>query len=164
MTEQVKIYLASPLGFSEAGRSFMYGKIIPLIEELDYLVLDPWKLTPDELVQKVLALPYGPERSERLKGLNDIIGRNNMNAIKESTGIVAVLDGSDVDSGTASEIGYASALGKPILGYRGDFRISSDNEELRVNLQVEYFIHLNGGRIITKIDNLQRELRTLFDK
>lgn len=164
MTEKVKIYLASPLGFSEAGRSFMYGRIIPLIEELDYLVLDPWKLTPDELVQRVLTLPFGPERSERLKELNNIIGKNNMNAIKESKGLVAVLDGSDVDSGTASEIGYASAMGKPILGYRSDFRISSDKEGSMVNLQVEYFISLNGGKIITKIDDLQKELRNLFDK
>ena len=33
----------------------------------------------------------------------------------------AVLDGTDVDSGTASEIGYAFAKGKAIVGYRGVF-------------------------------------------
>ena len=41
---------------------------------------------------------------------------------------MAVLDGTDVDSGTAAEIGYAFARGKLIVGYRGDFRLSADNE------------------------------------
>jgi nucleoside 2-deoxyribosyltransferase len=56
-----------------------------------------------------------------------------------------------VDSGTAAEIGYAFAMGKPILGYRGDFRLSADNEGSTVNLQVEYFITQSGGQIITEL-------------
>jgi nucleoside 2-deoxyribosyltransferase len=62
--------------------------------------------------------------------------------------VFAVLDGTDVDSGTAAEIGYAFAKGKPILGYRGDFRLSADNDGSIVNLQVEYFIRASGGTII----------------
>ena len=34
--------------------------------------------------------------------------------------VVAVLDGVDVDSGTAWEIGYAYAKGKPVIGLRTD--------------------------------------------
>ena len=60
--------------------------------------------------------------------------------IETSAGILAQLDGVDVDSGTASEIGYGSALNLFICGVRSDFRLSSDNEGTRVNLQVEYFI------------------------
>ena len=63
----------------------------------------------------------------------------------------AVLDGTDVDSGTAAEIGYAFARGKKILGYRGDFRLSADNEGATVNLQVEYFIRESGGDIVTAL-------------
>ena len=62
--------------------------------------------------------------------------------------MLAVLDGTDVDSGTASEIGYAYAKGKPMVGYRGDFRLSSDNEGGVVNLQVQYFILTSGGSIV----------------
>jgi nucleoside 2-deoxyribosyltransferase len=72
-----------------------------------------------------------------------------------------VLDGTDVDSGTAAEIGYAFAKGKPILGYRGDFRLAADNEGGVVNLQVEYFIRASGGDIITKLDGLAGALARL---
>ena len=68
--------------------------------------------------------------------------------------ILAVLDGTDVDSGTAAEIGYAFAKGKPILGYRGDFRLSADNDGSTVNLQVEYFIRQSGGDIVASIKEL----------
>lgn len=66
-----------------------------------------------------------------------------------------MLDGNDVDSGTAAEIGYGSALKKPIIGYRGDFRLSAENEGGIVNLQVEYFIYLNNGEIVTDIEALK---------
>jgi nucleoside 2-deoxyribosyltransferase len=64
-----------------------------------------------------------------------------------------------VDSGTAAEIGYAFARGKRIVGYRGDFRLSADNEGSTVNLQVEYFIRESGGTIITKIIDLESALQ-----
>ncbi len=75
--------------------------------------------------------------------------------------MLAVLDGVDVDSGTAAEIGYAFAKCKKILGYRGDFRLSADNDGSTVNLQVEYFIRASGGTIITTIKQLNAELKKL---
>lgn len=51
--------------------------------------------------------------------------------------VVAVLDGVDVDSGTAWEIGYAYAKEKPVIGLRTDFRSLSDGV---VNLMVEMAI------------------------
>ncbi len=48
----------------------------------------------------------------------------------------------DVDSGMATEIGYAYAKGN---GYRGDFRIAGDNPGAIVNLQVEHFIRNSGS-------------------
>jgi nucleoside 2-deoxyribosyltransferase len=65
-----------------------------------------------------------------------------------------------VDSGTASEIGYACAKGKPILGYRGDFRLSADNEGSMVNLQVEHFIRQSGGDIVTSLADALAKLET----
>jgi nucleoside 2-deoxyribosyltransferase len=75
--------------------------------------------------------------------------------------VVAILDGVDVDSGTAAEIGYAFAKGRPILGYRGDFRLSADNEGATVNLQVEYFIRQSGGDIVTAIEKLPGALEKI---
>lgn len=164
MKEDIKLYVASPLGFSEVGREFMYNKIIPIIKEAGYIILDPWKLTSQDIINSILRLPYGQERQEAWKKANLIMGRNNKDAIKISNGLVAILDGADVDSGTASEIGFGAALGNKILGYRGDFRLSADNEGSMVNLQVEYFIRLNGGKIITEIKDLRSSLKELFGR
>lgn len=157
-----KLYIASPFGFSEAGRAYMYGTVIPVIAGLHYDILDPWKLTPAHLLQEVNNMPYGPEKRDRWKALNQVIGANNTQAIRESDGIFAILDGVDVDSGTAAEIGFAAALGKPIVGYRGDFRLSADNEGSTVNLQVQYFIESAGGKLITELSDLSAALKAVF--
>ncbi|OHA05170.1 MAG: hypothetical protein A2934_04400 [Candidatus Sungbacteria bacterium RIFCSPLOWO2_01_FULL_47_10] len=121
-------YAAGPFGFSEAGRLFHYTVIIPMLWEIGFEVRDPWVLTPQEHIDSVLALPYGRERKDRWAALNPVIGENNEKGIRESDIVVAILDGVDVDSGTASEIGCGYALGKTCFGYRGDFRLSADNE------------------------------------
>jgi nucleoside 2-deoxyribosyltransferase len=144
----MKIYLAGPLGFSEAGRLFHKDVIVREVTRLGYQPLDPWELTPQSQIDAVTALPYGTERRDAWRKLDHVIGGNNRAAIDRCDLVFAVLDGTDVDSGTASEIGYAFAKGKPILGYRGDLRLSSDNEGTIVNLQVEYFIRESGGTII----------------
>jgi nucleoside 2-deoxyribosyltransferase len=76
--------------------------------------------------------------------------------------VVAVLDGVDVDSGTAAEVGYAFARGKRIFGYRGDFRLSADNEGAAVNLQVEFFILQSGGAITGSIEALCAAARAMI--
>lgn len=162
MNPEKRIYIASPLGFSEAGRFFMYEKIIPLVEGLGFEVIDPWKLTPQHMIDRVLEMQEGSGRTAAWRELNMIIGENNRRGIERSDGLFAVLDGCDVDSGTASEIGYAAALGKTVTAYRGDFRLSGDNEGSRVNLQVEYFIFSSGGRITVTIDEAMEEIKRVF--
>lgn len=148
-------YLAGPLGFSEAGRLFYYTVLIPLVTKIGFEIRDPWVLTPIELINSASLLPYGQERKDKWSSVNSVIGQNNIQAIEESDIIIAVLDGTDVDSGTATEIGYGSALGKPIIGYRGDFRLSSDNDGCIVNLQVQHCIYRNGGEIVTNLESLK---------
>jgi nucleoside 2-deoxyribosyltransferase len=155
----LKIYLAGPLGFSEAGSAFHNNVIIPELIHLGHEPLDPWRLTDQAKIDAVLALPYGEARREAWRKLNVEIGGNNCAAIDRCDLVFAVLDGTDVDSGTAAEIGYAFAKGKKIIGYRGDFRLSADNEGSVVNLQVEYFIRQSGGRIIARIADLAATLR-----
>jgi nucleoside 2-deoxyribosyltransferase len=150
----MQVYVASPLGFSEAGSAFYRDSLIPLLQRLGHDVVDPWALTDHRRLEAVSAMPYGPERRDAWRRLNAEIARTNHAAIDRCDALVAVLDGADVDSGTAAEIGYAFARGKPIIGYRGDVRLSADNEGAVVNLQVEYFIHKSGGRIIRSLAEL----------
>jgi nucleoside 2-deoxyribosyltransferase len=150
----LQIYIAGPLGFSEAGRSFYYRTLVPRVRRLADQVYDPWKLTEQRKIDAVLNLPYGEKKRRAWRRLNMEIGHNNRTAIDKSNVVFAILDGTDVDSGTAAEIGYAFAKGKTIVGYRGDFRLSADNEGSKVNLQVEYFIRESGGDIIGRLSDL----------
>jgi nucleoside 2-deoxyribosyltransferase len=158
----MRIYVAGPLGFSEAGRHFYYEKLIPVLRKLGHEAVDPWTLTSSDKIDAVKKLPHGPRRRDAWRQLNDEIGRNNRAAIDGCDVVFAVLDGPDVDSGTAAEIGYAFAKGKPIVGYRGDFRLSADNEGCVVNLQVEYFIHNSGGEIVTSISDIPLALTKIL--
>ena len=156
-----RVYMASPLGFSEAGRHFYGSVLLPFVRGLGYDVSDPWALTDPRKIQAVEAMPYGAERREAWRRLNREMGAANRAAIDGAQGVVAVLDGTDVDSGTAAEIGYAFARGKLIVGYRGDVRLSADNEGGIVNLQVEYFIRESGGTIVTRHQDLASSLEPL---
>src|SRR5207245_11722087 len=141
---KLRIYMAGPLGFSEAGRHFYNSVLVPFVAGLGYDVLDPWTLTDPHKIEAVQRLPYGPEKREAWRKLNREMGATNRAAIAAAHGGGAIPDGTDVDSGTAAEIGYAFARGKLIVGYRGDFRLSADNEGSTVNLPVEFFIRERG--------------------
>ena len=158
---KLRIYMACPLGFSEAGRHFYNSVLVPFVKGLGYEVLDPWSLTDTRKIEAVQCMPPGPERREAWRTLNRELGATNRAAIDRAHGVVAILDGPDVDSGTAAEIGYAFARGKLIVGYRGDFRLSGDNEGTTVNLQVEFFIHESGGTIVNRYEDLGPRLRPL---
>lgn len=161
MSARARIYMASPLGFSQVGRHFYDGVLVPLVRALGYEVLDPWALSDGGKVAAVQAMPYGSARREAWRVLNREIGASNRSALDRADGVLAVLDGVDVDSGTAAEIGYAFARGKLIVGYRGDFRLSADNEGSTVNLQVEYFIRESGGTIVERHEDLAQALAPL---
>jgi hypothetical protein len=118
-------------------------------------VINPWD---DHRFDGDFARAPGIEhRAERLaiyRRANMELGRSNAASIADADGVVAILDGVDVDSGTASEIGFAFAQGKRIYGLRTDFRLASDNEGSIVNLQVQYFIEASGGEIHTVVPGL----------
>jgi nucleoside 2-deoxyribosyltransferase len=150
---QMKIYLASPLGFAESTRLFMEHLAERLRQYAE--VLNPWDQT--ELGQQYEAvnhLPTHQERITRYQEINTQIGALNAQMVREADTIVAVLDGVDVDSGTAAEIGYGYGLGKRLFGLRTDIRQSGENEGGLVNLQVRYFIDHSGGTVVTTVDEL----------
>jgi nucleoside 2-deoxyribosyltransferase len=67
--------------------------------------------------------------------------------------VVAVLNGTDVDSGTAFEIGYAVARGVPVLGLYEDIRVSGPHD---FNVMIA-----NGCRIFGDQDELIGVLKAL---
>ncbi len=147
----VRVYVAGPLGFTASGAMYLAEVVLPALREVGFEPLDPWTL-PSE-IGAILALPEGnPRRAARLAEVNAYIGRRNAEMIETCDAVLAFLDGPDVDSGTAAEIGYASALRKRVIGLRSDFRKSGDNEAAVVNLQVEWFIIKSGGCIETVLD------------
>ena len=145
---QKSIYLASPLGFATSTRGFMDHLVGLLRAGID--VLNPW----DDLrfAQDFIDLEREDSvtrRVARLTEINTELGRANTASIDDADGLFAILDGVDVDSGTAAEIGYAYARGKYVCGLRTDFRLAGDNFGSIVNLQVQYFIESSGGKVVT---------------
>jgi nucleoside 2-deoxyribosyltransferase len=133
----VKCYLASPLGFTEAGRHYHHE-------------VYPWSLTSAEEI----------ERARKAGGLHEAlieIGRRNARAIRDSPLFAALLDGQEPDSGTVAELGYAAGLGKRCFGLRTDLRQAG--EDGAVNLQVEAFVLEGGGRIVGTLAELVDALR-----
>jgi nucleoside 2-deoxyribosyltransferase len=112
------VYLAAPL-FSEAECDFNRKLKIEL-HSLGFKVF-----LPQEDSNNV------HDKTDRQK----IIFDKNLKGIERSDILVAVIDGADVDSGTAWEIGYAFAKGKPVIGLRTDFRTLGI--EGTVNLMIE---------------------------
>jgi nucleoside 2-deoxyribosyltransferase len=155
----LKVYVASPLGFTEAGRAFNRQRLVPLLRRAGHTVLDPWALPDGAAISRALRRPYGHARRKALAAANAGAARANHAAIDRADAVVAVLDGADVDSGTAAEIGYAFARGRRIVGYRSDARLAGDNEGAIVNLQVEYFIRASGGTIVTRLPGVVAALR-----
>lgn len=74
--------------------------------------------------------------------------------------VVAVLDGAQVDDGTAWEIGYFFARrrpGQPLIGIRTDFRMAGDVPGAQVNLMID----CSCDSIVTSVEGLLSELAGL---
>lgn len=161
MADPKCIYIAGPLGFSEIGRAGQ-TEIVRLLGNAGFVPVDPFILAPVEEIGRIAALPSLNEQRDAWRLLAPVIAETNTRAIDACAGVLAILDGPDVDSGTAAEIGYAFARGKTIVGYRGDFRLATDNLGSTVNLQVEYFIAASGGHIVATIGDVPATLRHAF--
>lgn len=147
-----RAYIASPLGFSEAGRAYYAEHYLPALRA-HVEPVDPWALAAPAEFEHARALGR-----ERELGLD--VGARNAGAIAGAQLLIAQLDGQEVDAGTAAEIGYATALGLPCLAVRSDLRASGE-PGMTVNLQVEAFVALSGGFVTRSLDELVARLRAL---
>lgn len=122
-----RIYLAAPL-FSEAERLFN-ASVARLLRE--------------HLFDVHLPQEAGDNSHIRDNRKQEEIFLKNKTALEESDVVVAIIDGADADSGTAWEMGYASAEGKPVIALRTDFRRVGDHEH--VNLMLEQSAKIVGS-------------------
>lgn len=149
----MKIYLASPLGFSELGRLGLDVLKIKLVE-LGHEIHDPWEQDQTVMIDKVFS---GSTYNQVLTGCADLvygIGDKNRVGIDWSDCVFAVLDGQELDSGTVSELAYTVGKGKRAYGYRGDFRSVDGLPGVPFNLQVIYFINYSGGKLFRSIEEI----------
>jgi nucleoside 2-deoxyribosyltransferase len=140
-----RCYVASPLGFTEAGRDYYERVYLPALATVVEPV-DPWSLG---------AVPP-PRATERDRAL--AIGRANIEAIRSCELLVAQLDGQEPDSGTVAELGYGAGLGLRCYGVRSDMRQSGE-PGVAVNLQVETFVVDSGGAMYATLEELVAALR-----
>lgn len=152
------VYVSSPLGFTYFGRQAL-KLLYHDLEAAGIEVRDPWDWpgqrdpttsikTSDLLLTAQLA-----GEGHDLEVSQEIAARN-VTELRAADGILAILDGADVDSGVAAEVGYASAIRKPVIGLRTDERATTDSPGYVVNLQVTHLIiHSSSppGRVTTSV-------------
>jgi nucleoside 2-deoxyribosyltransferase len=115
----MKIFLAAPL-FNEAEREFNSR----MAEKLRGKGFEVW------LAQETPFIQQGTHKEKKT------IYEGDISALSSSDMVVAVLDGMEVDSGVAYEVGYAKALGKPVIGIKTDYRTFSEMEKINLMLEV----------------------------
>jgi nucleoside 2-deoxyribosyltransferase len=152
-TKMPKVYLASPLGFSSELKSYR-DKIKRRLAEWGCIVLDPWEGPFRPAIEEASAMQDWSTRITTFKQITTEIGKSNEDMIRSCDVVLGVVDGPEVDSGTASEIGFAAALGKTCYGLRTDFRNCGDFDGIPINLQVLYWIESSGGQLFKRIEEI----------
>jgi nucleoside 2-deoxyribosyltransferase len=109
----MKIYMAGPL-FSTAELAFN-RELASLLRKLGHDV-------------------FLPQEHEQRKDLPAAIFESDLKGLDWADVVAACLDGSDPDSGTCWELGYAYARGKLSIVYRTDFRLFEGTD--RINLMM----------------------------
>jgi len=148
------VYLASPLGFSPENGQYL-EKVKERLVSRGFAVFDPWEQPQfAPAIERARTLENYHERVAAFRRIASGIGRCNEEGIRKADIVFAVLDGAEVDSGTASEIGFGCGLGKKCYGLRTDTRDSGDFVGIPVNLQLLHFIESTGGKLFRSIDEI----------
>ena len=156
-----KLYLASPLGFSPENTPYL-NQIKAALTSQGFEIFDPWE--QKQFADRIAKAFRESDYSARVAAFGAIareIGACNEEGIRWADTLLAVLDGAEVDSGTAAEVGFGSALGKACYGLRTDLRDSGDFVGLPINLQILHFIEKSGGRMFRSIAELSLAAQAL---
>ena len=117
------IYQAGPL-FSRAEQAF-HRELSARLREAGHEVVWPGDLLTEAQIEA--AGPHAPQR----------IYTACRDALDGCNCVVALLDGTQVDDGTAWEIGYACAKGIPVYGMRTDIRSAGETPYSHVNSMIQ---------------------------
>ncbi len=130
------VYLAAPL-FSEAECDFN-SRLRDQLERLGMNVFLPQE--------------HSNNIDTKQDARQESIFSKNVAAIDKADILVAVLDGVDVDSGTAWEIGYAHALGKPVYGLRTDFRTLGIEGVVNLMIEMSVVLCTDMSELVERLD------------
>ena len=125
------VYIAGPL-YTPHERSYI-EEIAQKLEKLGIITFVPHR--------DAGLCPPGEESTE-------FYFKKDIEYIDKSSIIIAILNGSDVDSGTAFEMGYGFAKGKLIIGLLDDTRIANPKQ------QINLMIYNSCYNIFNNIDTL----------
>lgn len=155
------LYLSSPLGFSEPMRRFMFDQLQPLLVKQGFRVLNPWVLNRDvdRSMRTIRAKKTAAAQLVATRKLTHAIGATNFAAIDAAAAVLAVLDGVDVDSGVAAEVGYAFGAGKTIHGLATDRRLVHGTDAAFCNATVQYMIEASGGHFFPSLGAVRQAWR-----
>jgi nucleoside 2-deoxyribosyltransferase len=134
-----RIYLAGPL-FTEAEQT--YNRML-------------YDLLTRHFFEVYLPQEVGDTSHSRSRKEHQAIFCRHVEALGNADMVVAVVDGADADSGTAWEMGYAYALGIPVVSLRTDFRHAGHHE--RVNLMLE-----ESSTVLTDKEDIPVALNSLL--
>ncbi len=149
-----RCYVASPFGFTEAGRDYYRRVYLPALATVVEPV-DPWAPAGEAGLTSPtgeLSPAIGEERP-REREIVLTIGRRNAQAIRSCALLAAYLDGQEPDSGTVAELGFAAGLGLSCFGLRSDLRRNGE-PGASLNLQVQAFIVDSGGHLAASLEEL----------
>jgi nucleoside 2-deoxyribosyltransferase len=139
------VYVASPLGYTLAGRIFHRRTLVPALEANDLTVLDPWA-DEDGRVAEAIG-HHGAAGGAAYAALQPWLAERNLELLRSAAAVLAVLDGAGgagPDPGVAAEVGLACGLGIPVVAWRSDIRPSGpDGRSLPPVL--ERLIEAGGG-------------------
>lgn len=145
----MKIYLAGPL-FTAAEQAWLRELSVKLQKTCELLGCPAQVVWPHDLVSQEDLQRWG----DRAK--HEIFDRCCKH-LDDTDVLVALLDGTQVDDGTAWEIGYFYARKKKrhrILGIRTDFRKSGDVPNAQVNLMIDCTCDV----IVNSVDDLLKQI------
>jgi nucleoside 2-deoxyribosyltransferase len=115
-----------------------------------------WNAEIDSRVRKLGFTTYIPQRDGvKLENKGDVIKifDSDKNALTQADLVVANLDGMDVDSGTAWELGFAEGLGKHCVGVYTDWRLHFKYQT--VNLMIQCSV----DKLVHSLDELEQYLQ-----
>ena len=144
------IYLASPYGFSKQWKERLLPDFVSTLQELGAEIWEPFQRNN----QVDFSVP----------GWAYKVAMTDLQDVKDSNAIFAIVNGTPPDEGVMVELGAAIALKKPTFLFRDDFRRCTDSEDYPLNLML--FAGLSASNwhdsFYTSIDEIKSPEKALF--